>query len=104
MCDVLDVHPSGFYAWRADPLSELAKENQATVLNIKQSWIESVAVYGYRKVHGDLREQGIRCGQQRVRRLMKADGLRFQTGYGRRPKPHAGSAHLAVPNVLDRQF
>jgi putative transposase len=104
MCEVLDVHPSVFYARCVEPLSERAKENQSIVLNIKQSWIESGAVYGYRKAHGDLRDQGIRCGQQRVRRLMKAEGLRSQTGYGRRPKSHAGEAHLAVPNVLDRQF
>jgi len=101
MCKVLDVHPSGFYAWREQPLSRRAKENQAIVGNIKQSWLESGAVYGYRKVHDDLRDQGILCGQQRVRRLMKAEGIRSQTGYGRRrPKSQAGQAHLTVPKFF----
>ncbi|MBM3336343.1 MAG: transposase, partial [Betaproteobacteria bacterium] len=90
---------------REQPLSRRAKENQAIVGNIKQSWLESGAVYGYRKVHDDLRDQGILCGQQRVRRLMKAEGIRSQTGYGRRrPKSQAGQAHLTVPNNLDKPW
>lgn len=105
MCKMLDVHPSGFYAWRDQPFSMRAKEIQAIVGNIKLSWLESRAVCGYRKLHDDLCAQGIRCGQQRVRRLMKVEGLRSQTGYWRRrPKSQAGQAHLAVLNVLERQF
>lgn len=41
---------------------------------IKQSWLESGAVYGYRKVHCDLRELGECCGKHRVARLMKQEG------------------------------
>jgi hypothetical protein len=32
---------------------------------IKQSWLESGAIYGYRKIHDDLRELGLQCGEQR---------------------------------------
>ena len=104
MCQVLDVHPSGFYAWCANPLSVRSKESQAITSQIKQCWLESGAVYGYRKIHDDLRSLGITCGQQRVRRLMKAEGLRSQVGYRRRPNSKAGEPAAAAPNVLDRQF
>ena len=67
MCQVLDIHPSGFYAWCANPLSVRSKESQAITSQIKQCWLESGAVYGYRKIHDDLRSLGITCGQQRVR-------------------------------------
>lgn len=104
LCQVLDVHPSGFYAWCANPLSARSKENQAITSQIKRCWIESGAVYGYRKIYDDLRHLGIACGQQRVRRLMKAQGLRSQAGYCRRPNSKPGEAAAAAPNVLDRQF
>ena len=41
-------------------------------------------IYGYRKIHCDLRDVGEQCGQNRVYRLMRAAGLRAQVGY-RRP-------------------
>jgi len=47
---------------------------------------------------------GIMCGQQRVRRLMKAEGLRSQVGYRRRPNSKAGEPAAAAPNVLGRRF
>ena len=46
----------------------------------------SGAVYGYRKVHADLRDLGEPCCEQRVYRLMKAAGLRSQSSYRRRPQ------------------
>jgi putative transposase len=104
ICQVLDVHPSGFYAWRVNPLSFRSKENQSITGQIKQCWLESGAVYGYRKIHDDLRSLGITCGHQRVRRLMKAEGLRCQVGYRRRPNSKAGAPAAAAPNVLGRKF
>jgi putative transposase len=104
MCQVLGVHHSGFYAWCTTPLSARSKENDAITGRIKQCWLESGAVYGYRKIHDDLRSLGITCGQQRVRRLMKAEGLRSQVGYRRRPNSKAGEPAAAAPNVLGRRF
>jgi len=52
---------------------------------IKQAWLASGTIYGYRKIHDDLQDLGVACGEQRVYRLMKAEGLRSQTGYKRKP-------------------
>lgn len=71
---------------------------------IKQAWLESGTVYGYRKVTDDLRDLGEQCGKHRVARLMKGEGLRAQVGYGRRPRPRGGRVSTVAPNHLDRQF
>ncbi len=106
LCSVVDVHPSGYYAWCRQPMSARSVEDQRQTEQIKQAWQESGGVYGYRKVGDDLKEMGERCGKHRVARLMRAAGLRSQTGYGRRRRPSYKSgapAHLA-PNWLQQQF
>ena len=55
---MFDVHPSGYYAWNKQPHSKRAKANQRLTGLIKQFWLESGGVYGYRKVHSDLRDVG----------------------------------------------
>ena len=71
MCQVLQLHPSGFYAWQRNPQSTRSKDDLRVMGIIKQSWLESGTVYGYRKITTDLRDLGVRCGKHRVARLMR---------------------------------
>jgi putative transposase len=103
LCSLIDVHPSGFYAWRRQPQSARSIEDKRLLGLIKQFWLESGAVYGYRKIYTDLREVGERCGPNRVHRLMQTSGIKAQVGY-RKPRQKAGKAHDVTPNVLQRQF
>jgi putative transposase len=104
LCQTLKLHPSGYYAWLAEPKSARAKEYLRLLGLIKHSWLESGAVYGYRKIHDDLRELGESCGRHRVARLMRRAGLRSQTGYRRRPGKYGGKPPVAAPNLLERRF
>jgi len=104
LCQTLKVHPSGYYAWLVEPKSVRAKEDQRLLGLIKHAWLESGGVYGYRKIHDDLRELGEPCGRHRVARLMRREGLRSQTGYRRRPGYYGGKPPVASPNRLERQF
>lgn len=101
---MMAVHPSGFYAWHAEPESQRAQEDRRLLGHIKQSWLESGAVYGYRKVSDDLRDLGEQCGINRIYRIMRAAGLRSQTGYGKRRFKRGGSPAVVAPNHLQRQF
>ncbi|WP_350616605.1 IS3 family transposase [Pseudomonas sp. HY7a-MNA-CIBAN-0227] len=104
LCLTLAIHPSGYYAWLSKPQSARAKDDQRLLGLIKHSWMESGGVYGYRKIHDDLREVGEDCGRHRVARLMRLEGLRSQTGYRRRPGKYGGKPAVASPNLLKRQF
>ena len=103
LCQMMGEHPSGYYAWRAEPLSERGKNDQRLLGLIKQSWLESGGVYGYRKITTDLRDLGERCGKHHIYRLMRTEGLRSQTGYRRR-KGHYGKPAVIAPNRLEQQF
>lgn len=70
---------------------------------IKQAYLGSGGVCGYRKIPVDLRDLGEICGRNRVDRLMQAEGLHSQTGYRRRPGFYGGKPLVASPNHLARQ-
>lgn len=96
------VHPSGYYAWCAEPESQRVREDRRLLDHVKQSWLESGAVYGYRKVSDDLRDLGEQCSINRVHRIMRAAGLRSQTGYGKRRFKLSGAPSVIAPNHLQR--
>ena len=104
LCKVMGVHPSGFYAWRAEPKSAHQREDERLQGLLKQAWLESGGVYGYRKLTLDLRDLGECCGKHRVARLLKTAGLRSQSGYGRRPSMRGGKPAVVAPNHLQREF
>ncbi len=54
MCQALQVHRSGFHAWLKEPESKRAKDDWRLTGLIKQSWLESGCVYGYRKIQSGM--------------------------------------------------
>ncbi|ENH3104372.1 IS3 family transposase [Salmonella enterica] len=103
LCRVLNVHPSGFYSWLQQPYSQRHQADLRLAGQIKQFWLESGCVYGYRKIHLDLRDSGQQCGVNRVWRLMKRVGIKAQVGY-RSPRARKGEVSIVSPNRLQRQF
>ena len=103
MCRVLEVHRSGYYAWKTKPQSNRAIEDNKLWLQIKQSYDDSYGIYGSPRIHRDLREAGIYCGVKRVARLMHQAKLKSVRGY-RRPRYKSGKPAIASPNRLQQQF
>jgi len=104
MCRTLRIQPSGFYAWLKSPLSHRAREDVRQTELIRRAWQNSGKVYGYRKLHDDLRDQGETCCPNRVARLAKTAGIRAQIGYKRRPGIYGGKPSIIVDNTLNRRF
>ena len=71
---------------------------------LQKAWAESGKVYGYRKLHDDLVEQGESICPNRVSRLAQLAGIRAQIGYRRRPGSYGGKPSVVVVNTLDRKF
>jgi putative transposase len=91
------LHRSGYYAWLRRPLSVRAREDDRLLGLVKQSWLQSGTVYGYRKVIDNLCEQGEACGKHRVAR----GTARL---WASRPSHHGGMPSTVAPNHLDRHF
>ena len=104
MCRVLKVNASGFYAWLKNGLSGQAKRRRRLTGLIKQSWLESGCVYGYRKIHHDLLSLGEPCAPNTVAKLMRDEGLRAQVGYKRRPGKYGTKPAIVAANQLQQNF
>jgi putative transposase len=104
MCRCLRIHPSGFYAWLKTPLSKRAKEDIRQTELIRKAWQDSGKVYGYRKLHDDLLDQGETCCPNRVARLASLAGIKARIGYKRKPGSYGGKPSRVIDNTLARQF
>ena len=83
LCRMLGVSRSGFHAWAGRAPSERALVDARLAERIGEIHKRSRESYGARRVHLDLREEGVRVGRKRVERLMRAAEL---SGYVKRRK------------------
>jgi len=104
MCEVLDVSPSGYYAWRTRPESARSRADRLLKGEIRSIFEKSRETYGSPRIHGELRDRGIRSSRKRVARLMREDHLHPKKARLFRVTTVSSEAHTKAPNILDRQF
>ena len=103
MCRVLKVARAGFYVWLHNPVSAGEKDNQRLLALIRDSYTLSGGVYGYRRIHGDLREIGEVCSRNRVAKIMRKNRIQAIHGY-KVPRGTRGRPSLIAPNHVQREF
>ena len=108
MCRVLNVQPSGYYAWTkrlAGRCVRQAKELELLERIRQVHRLSRKGVYGSPRVHRALRKEGVTCSRRRVEVLMRREGIRSICH--RRFKVRTTDAahdHPVAPNLLGRQF
>jgi putative transposase len=104
ICKVLEVSPSGYYAWKRRPESAHSRVDRRLRKDIRVIFEESRETYGTPRVHDELRDLGIRCSRKRVARLMKEDQLVPKKARRFRVTTISAPSHEKAPNILNRQF
>ena len=105
MCQVLEVSPSGYYAWRSRPLSARAQANAALLKRVETIFAESRKTYGSPRVHAAIQRQGMQVGRQRVARLMRQHGLVAKPRRRRKPvTSERQPGDPVAPNLLNQDF
>jgi hypothetical protein len=103
LCRVLQVAPSGFYAWRHRQPSRRALENAALTEQIRAIHERSRGTYGAPRVHADLHARKRRVSRKRVARLMRQAGL-----LGRPPRRFrrttVADPKVQVEDLVQRSF
>jgi putative transposase len=104
MCRLLDVSTSGYYAWVKRPSCKRSREDEILTERIRYYHRLSDGIYGAPRIFEDLRDEGIRIGQKRVARLMRAAGLQ---GVSRRKTVRTTVRKRGArpaPDLVDRNF
>jgi putative transposase len=104
MSRVLEVSPSGFYAWRKRTPSKREQADEMLTQEIKKIHQRSKGTYGAPRIHAELAEQGWQVGRKRVARLMRAADLR---GVSRRKAPRTTQRRpeaQPAPDLVQRNF
>jgi transposase InsO family protein len=104
LCKVLDVSPSGYFAWKSRPACRRQREDLVLLAHVRAAFALSNETYGSPRMTHELRDQGVPAGRRRVARLMRENGLRARQP--RRFKRTTDSLHAfaVAPNLLDQDF
>lgn len=71
---------------------------------ISELFHENKGRYGYRRIYGLLKREGIVFSEKVVRRIMREDELSVKTKRRRKYSSYQGEVPPAVPNVIQRDF
>lgn len=104
MCDLLGVSRSGYYDWSTRTPSKRSKENARLLQQIRAIHSESDGRKGANRIWDDLLDGEIACGENRVARLMREDGLKGIPHKRRRGSKRPGARPFDVSNLLARNF
>jgi transposase InsO family protein len=104
MCQVLDISPSGYYAWRGRPPSRRQEENEALVEQIHTVHEQSRRTYGSPRITEELQAQGVSCSRNRVARLMKEHGIQVKVKPAFKVTTCSKHERPIAPNLLQQDF
>ena len=76
ICRVLEASVSTYYAHKTRPPSRRSLEDAVLIETMRETWRANYSCYGSRRLWLRLQRNGVDVGRDRVRRLMRQEGLR----------------------------
>jgi len=104
MCRVLEVSPSGYYAWRKRAPSKRSKGNAVLLRKIKRFHKESDGTYGSPRIYEDLKDENDGASLNRVARVMCAAGIQGVSPRKWTTTTVRGENARPAPDLVDRDF
>jgi len=95
LADALDVSKSGFHDHRRKAFRPRRQQDARLRPILRECFEQSRRSYGSPRLREDLRDRGIRCGKNRVARLMREEGIRPRQK--RRFRPQTTDSRHAHP-------
>lgn len=98
------IAPSTYYAFKTRPPSKRALRDEELLVQVRRVHAENFGVYGAKKLHAQLRREGIAVARCTIERLMRSAGLR---GVSRAKGPRTtipGNGPETRPDLVERDF
>ena len=76
LCRVFEVSRSGYHAFRSRAPSKRTQDNARLSVAIQAAHVRTRETYGPERLRDELRDDGIKAGVSRIKRLRKKLGLR----------------------------
>jgi transposase InsO family protein len=107
-CQVLGVSVSFYHQWRrrknASGSGGSRLSNTFLLAYIQAIFTEVRGAYGWPRMYRELRTRGLRVGKERIRKLMKENGLQARARKKFRATTDSNHSLPVSPNLLKRNF
>jgi putative transposase len=98
---VLNVSRSGYYSWKGRQPSARQRDKEVLLRQIREVHSQSRRLYGSPRITAALKNQGFRCGKNRVGKLMKEHSIRALVKKRRfRRTTDSGHPYALASNLL----
>jgi len=104
LCDIIGLNRSSYYKWLRRDVSTQETKDALLIDRICKLYQESNGIFGYRRMQMNLKRRfGLHCNKKRVRRIMRAIGLKSVI---RRKRTHyvKSTPEVTAENILNRNF
>lgn len=105
-CRVLGLRAANYYRWKRRRKQREEREEQERKIagRIRQEFLESKRLYGYRKIRKSLEKQGVELSEYKIRDIMRKTGLYPVSMRKHRPGRNLSVREPYSPNELKQDF
>ena len=100
----MQVSRSGYHASLRRPESSRSQKNERLLKQIEGIHQQSRQTYGSPRIHDELKDQGVVCGENRVARLMRQHGIAAEKKRKFTRTTDSNHSLPIAPNLLNQHF
>ena len=104
LCQIMNVSPRGYRAYRSRPISQRQREDMVILAHIREQHRLSLNSYGRPRMTEELKEIGLEVGHRRVGRLMRQNGISVVRTHKHKVTTDSNHKFNIAPNLLNRDF
>lgn len=104
LCQIMDVSPRGYRAYRTRPLSQSQRKDMVVLAHIREQFALSLGSDGRPRMTEELKELGLEVGHRRIGRLMSENGIEVKRNKKFKATTDSNHAFNIAPNLLNRDF
>jgi len=104
LCEIMDVSPRGYRAWRSRPASRRQRTDMVLLAHIREQFRLSLGSYGRPRMTEELKELGFDVGHRRIGRLMRQNTITAKRNKKFKASTDSNHSFNIAPNLLNRDF